>query len=63
MPFHTAMKPMAALYTLALCVLTSFRAQAAELPDNCAVLVAGAKADGVSDNTAAIQHSLDAAAR
>ena len=63
MPFHTAMKPMAALYTLALCALTSLSAHAVEVPDNFAVPVAGAKADGVSDNTAAIQHSLDAAAR
>ncbi len=49
--------------TLTLCALTSFSAQAAELPRDFAVPVAGAKADGVSDDTAALQHSLDAAAR
>ena len=34
-----------------------------ELHGDLAVRVAGARADGASDNTAAIQHSLDAAAR
>jgi hypothetical protein len=57
------MRRITALSTWALCALTTFSAIAAESPGTFSVLAAGAKADGVSDDTAAVQRSLDEADR
>jgi hypothetical protein len=57
------MNRIVALSTWAFCALTTFGAIAAESPGTSSVLATGAKADGVSDDTAAIQRSLVDAAK
>ena len=55
--FHWAMKQNIALTTLVSCALNGFIAVAAESQGSFSVLAAGAKGDGASDDTAAIQQS------
>ena len=57
------MKQIIARTTLVLCALTGFGTVAGEPPASSSVLATGAKADSVSDDTAAIQQSLDGAAK
>ena len=61
-PFHRPMNRIAGLRTMALCGLISLGTLAWAEPGSFSVLMAGAKADSVSDDTAAIQKSLDDAA-
>jgi len=57
------MNRITALTTLVCCALAAFSTFAAESPGSFSDLARGAKADGVSDDTAAIQQSLDKAAK
>ena len=59
----TTVNQIVRLSALILCALTGLSALAAEEPGSFSVLAAGAKADGASDDTAAIQKGLDEATK
>ena len=61
--FHRAMKQFIALTTLVSCALTGFGPLADESPGSFSVLAEGAKGDGAGDDMAAIEQSLDEAAK
>jgi hypothetical protein len=63
LPFYRAVKQILPLTALIVYALTRSGSVAAEPPASFSVMATGAKADSVSDDTAAIQRSLDEAAR